>query len=51
LPGEEANGLPGVTMETILILLGLIGAFALFYIAATRFGVDTRPSIGDDHHG
>ena len=36
-------------METILVLLGVIGSVALFEVLAVRFGVDSRPPSSDDY--
>jgi hypothetical protein len=36
-------------MEPIVIIVGLIAAFAMFDLAALRRGVDSRDSLPDDH--
>ena len=36
-------------MEAMFALFALIGAFAGLGIAALGWGVDSRPSIADDH--
>ena len=38
------------TFIAFLILLGtFVGSFGLLGLAAARWGVDSRPSIGDNH--
>ena len=37
-------------MEAILIIVVAVAALAALDIAALRWGVDSRPTIGDDYH-
>ena len=36
-------------MEAFFIIIAAVAALAAFDIAALRWGVDSRPTIGDDH--
>ncbi len=36
-------------MDPIVIIVGLISAFALFNFAAVANGVDSRDNLADDH--
>lgn len=37
-------------MDTIIVsLASIIGSLGLFGLAAARWGVDSRPTIGDSH--
>lgn len=36
-------------MDGLLLLALVIAALLAFDVAAVRWGVDSRPSIGDDH--
>lgn len=39
-----------ITIDTFFILAAsLVGGFGLLGIAAAKWGVDSRPTIGDDH--
>jgi hypothetical protein len=35
-------------MEIVLLLVGLAGLIGLLGVAASRYGADTRPRIGDE---
>ena len=37
-------------MEAIFVILVAVAALAAFDIAALHWGVDSRPTIGDDYH-
>jgi hypothetical protein len=37
-------------MEAIVVIIVAVAALAAFDIAALRWGVDSRPTIGDDYH-
>ena len=36
-------------MDAIFVFVAMIGGIALFDALAARFGVDSRPSVGDDY--
>lgn len=36
-------------MDAILIVSTIVAALVAFDLAALRWGVDSRPTIGDDH--
>lgn len=36
-------------MEVLLVLLTIIVALVAFDLLALRYGVDSRPGVGDDH--
>ena len=36
-------------MDAILIVSTIVAAIVAFDLAALRWGVDSRPTIGDDH--
>ena len=36
-------------MEVLFVLLVIIAALSAFDLLALRFGVDSRPGVGDDH--
>jgi hypothetical protein len=33
----------------VIVLVSFVGSFGLLGLAAARWGVDSRPSIGDSH--
>ena len=35
-------------MEIVLLVIGLVGLIGLLGLAASRYGADTRPRIGDE---
>jgi hypothetical protein len=35
-------------MELVLLVIGLVGPIGLLGVAASRYGADTRPRIGDE---
>ena len=36
-------------MELLVLIFAIVVALAAFGLAAVRYGVDTRPSLPDDH--
>ncbi len=36
-------------MITLFVLLVILGGFSLLALTSTGWGVDSRPSYGDDH--
>lgn len=36
-------------MEVVMLTLGLLAALLVLDVASVRWGVDSRPSVGDDH--
>ncbi len=36
-------------MEAVFVFVAMIGGIVLFDVLAARFGVDSRPSVGDDY--
>jgi hypothetical protein len=37
-------------VEALLVIIVAVAGLAAFDIAALRWGVDSRPTLGDDHH-
>ena len=37
-------------MEAIFVIIVAVAALAALDVAALRWGVDSRPTIGDDYH-
>ena len=37
-------------MEAFFVIIAAVAALAAFDIAAFRWGVDSRPNVGDDYH-
>jgi hypothetical protein len=35
-------------MEIVLLVIGVVGLIGLLGVAASRYGADTRPRIGDE---
>ena len=37
-------------MEAFFVIVAAVGALVVVDLAALRWGVDSRPTIGDDYH-